>query len=79
MLTFAPQCVCRPYHFDIKHSQQGYWIARDRDGLVGGLPDLQGRYRDITGVARTVGAAISPKGKRNRSPQHKQPGVDSCA
>jgi hypothetical protein len=28
--------VCGPHHFDIKRSQQGYWIARDRDGLVGG-------------------------------------------
>jgi len=25
-----------PYHFDIRRSRQGYWTARDRDGLTGG-------------------------------------------
>ena len=28
--------ICPPYHFDIKRNRQGYWIARDRDGLAGG-------------------------------------------
>jgi hypothetical protein len=37
MPAFVPQRVCPPYHFDIKRSRQGYWIARDRDGLAGGI------------------------------------------
>jgi hypothetical protein len=36
MPAFVPQRVCPPYHFDIKRNRQGYWIARDRDGLAGG-------------------------------------------
>ena len=36
MPAFAPQHVYSPHHFDIKRNRNGYWIARDRDGLVGG-------------------------------------------
>ena len=36
MPAFLPQRICPPYHFDIKRNRQGYWIARDRDGLAGG-------------------------------------------
>ena len=36
MPAFAPLRICPPYHFDIKRNRQGYWIARDRDGLAGG-------------------------------------------
>jgi hypothetical protein len=36
MPAFAPQRVCSPHDFDIKRNRHGYWIVRDRDGLVGG-------------------------------------------
>ena len=36
MPGFVPQPVCTPYHFEIKRSRQGCWIARDRGGLTGG-------------------------------------------
>jgi hypothetical protein len=36
MPGFVPQPVCTPYHFDIKRSRQGCWVARDRGGLTGG-------------------------------------------
>jgi hypothetical protein len=36
MPAFAPQRVCLPYDFDIKRNRHGYWMARDRGGLVGG-------------------------------------------
>jgi hypothetical protein len=36
MTIFAPQRVCRPHRFDIRHDGHGYWTARDRDGLTGG-------------------------------------------
>jgi hypothetical protein len=32
MPAFVPQRIWPPYHFN----RQGYWIARDRDGLAGG-------------------------------------------
>jgi hypothetical protein len=36
MPAFVPTLVCPSYHFDIKRNRRGYWIVRDRDGLVGG-------------------------------------------
>jgi len=36
MTAFFPQAVDTPYHFDIKRSREGCWIARDRGGLAGG-------------------------------------------
>ena len=36
MTAFAPQRVCLPRHFDVRHDRHGHWIARDRDGLTGG-------------------------------------------
>jgi hypothetical protein len=36
MPVFVPPFVCPSYHFDIKRNRRGYWIVRDRDGLVGG-------------------------------------------
>jgi hypothetical protein len=36
MPAFVPQRVYPSYHFDIRRSRQGYWIARDRGGLAGG-------------------------------------------
>jgi hypothetical protein len=37
MTAFAPRRVCLPHHFDIRHDRYGHWIARDRDGLTGGI------------------------------------------
>ena len=37
MPNFAPHYVCRPHHFDIRHSCRGFWTARDREGLTGGI------------------------------------------
>ena len=36
MTDFAPRGARLPHHFDIRHHPHGYWIARDRDGLIGG-------------------------------------------
>jgi len=36
MTDFVPLRVYPSYHFDIKRSLRGYWIARDRHGLAGG-------------------------------------------
>jgi hypothetical protein len=37
MSDFVPRHIPTPYHFDIRHDRQGHWIARDRDGLTGGI------------------------------------------
>ena len=36
MPDFFPIRICSPYNFDIKCSQRGFWIVRDRCGLAGG-------------------------------------------
>ena len=36
MPDFVPIPISSPYHFDIKRNRRGYWIVRDRRGLVGG-------------------------------------------
>jgi hypothetical protein len=37
MATFAPIPVRMPYHFEIAQDSHGHWIARDKDGLIGGV------------------------------------------
>jgi hypothetical protein len=37
MNDFAPPHVYPPYDFDIRRNPRGYWVARDRNGLVGGI------------------------------------------
>jgi hypothetical protein len=36
MAEFAPHRICQIHHFDICPGRCGHWIARDRDGLIGG-------------------------------------------
>lgn len=36
MPIFVPQRISSSSDFDIKRSSRGYWIVRDRDGLIGG-------------------------------------------
>jgi hypothetical protein len=35
MAEFAPRRICQAHHFDIC-LDRGHWIARARDGLIGG-------------------------------------------
>ena len=37
MPDFAPQAVFTPYHFEITESARGYWVAKDTQGLIGGV------------------------------------------
>ena len=37
MSNFAPQAVFTPYHFEITENMQGYWVAQDTQGLIGGV------------------------------------------
>jgi hypothetical protein len=37
MSSFAPRPILTPYHFEIVQNERGYWIAKDKEGLVGGV------------------------------------------
>jgi hypothetical protein len=37
MSNFAPQAVSTPYHFEIIQNGRGYWVAKDNEGLIGGV------------------------------------------
>ena len=37
MSNFAPKTVYTPYHFEITENARGYWVAKDTQGLIGGV------------------------------------------
>jgi hypothetical protein len=37
MSSFAPRPVLTPYHFEIAENGRGYWVAKDTEGLIGGV------------------------------------------
>jgi len=37
MSSFSPLAVHTPHHFEICENGRGYWIAEDREGLIGGV------------------------------------------
>ena len=37
MSSFAPSHVSTPYHFEIAQNARGYWVAKDKKGLIGGV------------------------------------------
>jgi hypothetical protein len=37
MSNFAPRAVFTPHHFEIAENARGYWVAKDKEGLIGGL------------------------------------------
>jgi hypothetical protein len=37
MSSFAPSHVSTPYHFEIARNARGYWVAKDKEGLIGGV------------------------------------------
>jgi hypothetical protein len=37
MASFAPQPVLTPRHFEIAENGRGYWVAKDKEGLIGGV------------------------------------------
>ena len=37
MSNFAPQEISTPYHFVITQDKRGYWVAKDDQGLIGGV------------------------------------------
>lgn len=37
MSTVAPFPVSTPHHFEIVQNGRGYWVAKDMEGLIGGV------------------------------------------
>src|SRR5437870_7750267 len=37
MSNFAPRAVFTPHHFEIAENARGYWVAKDKEGLIGGV------------------------------------------
>jgi hypothetical protein len=37
MSNFVPQPVSTPHHFEIAANRRGYWVAEDKEGLIGGV------------------------------------------
>jgi hypothetical protein len=37
MSSFAPRAVFTPHHFEIAENARGYWVAKDKEGLIGGV------------------------------------------
>lgn len=37
MGSFAPRLIFTPHHFEIIQNERGYWVAKDKEGLVGGV------------------------------------------
>jgi hypothetical protein len=37
MPSFVPHAVPASHHFQVSMNERGYWVAEDREGLVGGV------------------------------------------
>jgi hypothetical protein len=37
MSSFALRPVLTPHHFEIAQNGRGYWVAKDKEGLIGGV------------------------------------------
>jgi hypothetical protein len=37
MSSFAPRAISTSHHFDIAENGRGYWVAKDNEGLIGGV------------------------------------------
>jgi hypothetical protein len=71
MSSFAPQPVSTPHHFEIAENRRGYWVAQDKEGLIGGVFRTQKdaiRFAlfEVGGDSACV-RVISPKPRRRRS------------
>jgi hypothetical protein len=37
MSSFAPHAIPPSHHFEVSVNERGYWIAKDREGLIEGV------------------------------------------
>jgi hypothetical protein len=66
MFSFSPAAVRTPYHFEVTENSRGYWIARDKEGLVGGVfrtqkDALRFALFEVAGDSASVEVISSPR------------------
>jgi hypothetical protein len=71
MSTFRPRLVSMPHHFEIAENGRGYWVAQDREGLIGGVfrtqkDALRFALFEAAGDSACV-RMLPPKPKRRRT------------
>jgi len=37
MSSFVPHAIPASHHFQVSVNERGYWVAEDREGLIGGV------------------------------------------
>ena len=37
MSSFTPRAALVPHHFEVSENGRGYWVAEDKEGLIGGV------------------------------------------
>src|SRR5947209_19208939 len=37
MTSFAPTAALTLHHFEVSENGRGYWVAKDKEGLIGGV------------------------------------------
>ena len=71
MPSVAPFPVSPPHHFEIVQNWRGYWVAKDREGLIGGVFRTEkDAFRFAlfeVGGDRTCVRVLPPKSKARRA------------
>jgi hypothetical protein len=70
MSSFAPLRALAPHLFEIIENERGYWIAKDKEGLIGGVfrtqkDALRFALFEVGGDSACV-QVLQPKSKRRR-------------
>jgi hypothetical protein len=68
MSSFAPAAVLTLHHFEVSENGRGYWVAKDKEGLIGGVFRTQ---KDALRFALFEAAGDSTCVKVISSPEHR--------
>ncbi len=71
MSSVAPLRVSTAHHFEIAENERGYWVAKDKEGLIGGVfrtqkDALRFALFEVGGNSAFV-RVLPPKSKRSRA------------
>jgi hypothetical protein len=68
MSSFAPAAVLTLHHFEVSENGRGYWVAKDKEGLIGGVFRTQ---KDALRFALFEAAGDTTCVKMISSPRHR--------
>jgi hypothetical protein len=79
MPSFAPTAVLAPHHFEVRENDRGYWVAKDREGLIGGVfrtqrDALRFALFEVAGDSACVKVITSPNTAEKGDPIPPRPG-----